>query len=148
MAREVGKENRPDERRLEELVRRPGIVLLGWWSPSSPTAVAFAAEYATAAASTDNALFTAINIGDHAALAESYGVRDVPTVMAFRDGILVFRQSGFLPAAAVRQIVEAAQAADISTLRQAWNGVKGPPPEEGGTGPKNRPPPAHPAPKR
>jgi thioredoxin 1 len=148
MAREVGKEVHAQEVRLEELTQRPGVVLLSWWSPSSPAAVAFAAEYATAAASTENAIFTAINIGDHEELAESYGVRDVPTVMAFRDGVLVFRQSGFLPAAAVRQIVEAAQSADISMLRQAWNGVKGVTTEDGPSASKNRPPPAHPAPKR
>jgi thioredoxin-like negative regulator of GroEL len=123
MSGEIGARSENEVHHLEELVRRPGVVLVSWWSPRSPAAVAFAAEYASAAAATDDATFAAIDVGEHAALAMTYGVSDVPTVMAFRDGVLVYRQSGFLPAAAVRQIVQATQAADPSTLRQAWNGT-------------------------
>jgi len=119
---EVGARSEIEVNHLEELVRRPGVVLVSWWSPQSPAAVAFAAEYANAAAITQDATFAAIDVGEHAALARTYGVSDVPTMMAFRDGVLVYRQSGFLPSAAVRQIVQATQAADPITLRQAWNG--------------------------
>jgi thioredoxin-like negative regulator of GroEL len=133
---------------LDELVRRPGVVVVSWWSPHSPAAVAFAAEYAHAAASTEGATFTAVNTVQHQDLAQAYGIDEVPVLMVFRDGLLVYRQGGFLAAPVLQQIVHAIQVVDIATLRQAWDGAKeGAPSEEHAPSAPGGPPPAHPAPK-
>src|SRR5215831_20482482 len=114
-----------DTDRLDELVQRPGIVVLSWWAPRSPTQAAFAAEFAAAAQEIDGgATFAAVNVDDSTALAETYGVDEVPTIMTFRDGVLVFRQTGFIASTTLLQIVRATQAMDMADLRQGWDGQK------------------------
>jgi thioredoxin-like negative regulator of GroEL len=131
-----------DADRLDELVKRPGILVVSWWAPRSPAQAAFAAEFAAAAQEIDGgATFAAVNIDDNAPLAETYGVDEVPTVMTFRDGVLVFRQTGFVPATTLLQIVRATQAMDMADLRQGWDGhKKGVPAQPAPAAPAGTPP--------
>jgi thioredoxin 1 len=114
-----------DADRLDELVHRPGILVVSWWAPRSPSQATFAAEFAAAAEEIEGgATFAAVNVDDNRRLAETYGVDEVPTITTFRDGVLVFRQSGHLPSVALLQLVRATQAMDMADLRQGWDGHK------------------------
>ena len=58
-----------------------------------------------------------MNTESEQALAAAAGISSIPTLMAFRDGILVFSQPGALPAAALNQVIEAVRQLDMNRVR-------------------------------
>jgi len=61
--------------------------------------------------------FGKIDTEDQQGLSAAAGITSIPTLMAFRDGILVFRQPGALPAAALEQVIQAVQDLDMEAVR-------------------------------
>ena len=57
-------------------------------------------------------------------LAAAAGIRSIPTLMAFRDGVLVFAQPGALPAAAVEELITAVRGLDMDEVRAEIAGQK------------------------
>jgi thioredoxin 1 len=61
--------------------------------------------------------FGKVDTEDQPELAGAAGIASIPTLMAFRDGILVFSQPGALPAAALEQVIEAVRGLDMDDVR-------------------------------
>jgi thioredoxin 1 len=61
--------------------------------------------------------FGKVDTEDQPALAGAARITSIPTLMAFRDGILVFSQPGALPAAALEQVIEAVRDLDMDDVR-------------------------------
>ena len=62
-------------------------------------------------------VFGKVDTDEESALAGELGIRSIPTLMAFRDGILLFAQPGVLPAAALDKLVEQIRALDMDAVR-------------------------------
>ncbi|HYA00167.1 MAG TPA: thioredoxin [Candidatus Binatia bacterium] len=106
------------EMTFEETVTREGIVLVDFWATWCPPCRAFAPVFERAAADNPDLVFAKVDTDAEPGLSGGLGIMSIPTLMVFRDGILVFRQAGALPAAALAQVIEAARGLDMERVRK------------------------------
>lgn len=102
---------------FEETVSRQGITLVDWWASWCGPCRMFAPVFQAASEQHGDITFGKIDTEDQPELAGAVGITSIPTLMAFRDGILVFSQPGALPAAALERVISAVQDLDMDDVR-------------------------------
>jgi len=94
------------------------FAVIDFWAPWCAPCRAFAPVFAAAAARHPDVLFAKINTEDEQLLAAEFNIRSIPTLMIFRDNIIVYAEAGALPAAALEQVLAAARALDMDAVRR------------------------------
>ena len=107
-----------NERSFSETITKDGIVLVDWWASWCGPCRMFAPVFAAASRQHPDITFGKIDTEDQPALAGAARITSIPTLMAFRDGILVFSQPGALPAAALEQVIAAVRDLDMDDIRR------------------------------
>ena len=90
---------------FEQTITDNDIVLVDFWAAWCGPCRAFAPVFEKAADNHPDIVFGKVNTETEQALAGAAGIRSIPTLMAFRDGVLVFSQPGALPAPALEQVI-------------------------------------------
>jgi len=103
---------------FEKTLDEGGITLIDWWASWCGPCRMFAPIFEQASEQHDDITFAKIDTEDQQALSSAVGITSIPTLMAFRDGILVFQQAGALPAPALEQVIEAVRGLDMDEVRQ------------------------------
>ncbi|HUS21820.1 MAG TPA: thioredoxin [Aeromicrobium sp.] len=103
---------------FESAVAADGIVLIDWWASWCGPCRQFAPIFEEASKTHPDITFGKIDTDAQQQLSAMANIRSIPTLMAFRDGILVFNQAGALPAPALEQVVEAVRALDMDDVRR------------------------------
>ena len=103
---------------FEETVTRDGIVLLDWWAAWCGPCRSFAPVYEAASEKHPDITFAKIDTEAEPELAAGGGIRSIPTLMAFRDGVLVFAQPGALPSEALELVIQAVRDVDMDDVRR------------------------------
>ena len=106
-----------DEQNFEGLIKQ-GIVLLDWWAAWCGPCRAFAPIFEAAATRHPDVTFGKVDTEAEPGLASAFGIRAIPTLMAFRDGVLIFERPGLLPAAALDQLIAQIRALDMDDVRR------------------------------
>ncbi len=105
------------EQSLPEVVSTHGIVLVDFWADWCGPCRMFAPVYAAAAENHPDITFGKVDTEAEQQLAAAAQISSIPTLMAFRDGILVFSQPGAVPAPALEEIIAAVRALDMDAFR-------------------------------
>src|SRR5690349_12718269 len=105
------------ESTFERVVRGDGIVLVDFWAAWCGPCRMFAPVFEQAATAHPDIVFGKVDTETQRNLAAAAGIRSIPTLMAFRDGILVFSQPGALPAKSLEQLIAAVRALDMDQVR-------------------------------
>ena len=99
-------------------IEQDGIVLLDFWASWCGPCRNFAPVYEAASQANPDIVFGSINTEDERDLSGGLQISSIPTLMAFRDGILVFSQPGALPPAALDELITAVRALDMDDVRR------------------------------
>jgi thioredoxin 1 len=101
-----------------ETVESNDIVLVDFWAAWCGPCRQFAPTFSAAAEKHPSVVFGKVDTEAEQRLASAAGISSIPTLMGFRDGILVFSQAGALPPASLEQLVTAIEDLDMDDVRR------------------------------
>ena len=103
---------------FESTITGDGITLIDFWASWCGPCRRFAPVYEASSEQHPDIVFAKVDTEAEQALAAAAQITSIPTLMAFRDGILVFSQPGALPAAALEQVITAVRGLDMDEIRR------------------------------
>ena len=104
---------------FKDTIEKGGIVFIDWWAAWCGPCKTFAPVYDRVAEANPDIAFTKIDTDAEQELATAFGIRSIPTLMIFRDGIPLFAQAGALPQEAVEELVQKVRALDMDEVRRS-----------------------------
>ncbi|QDC25219.1 thioredoxin [Georgenia yuyongxinii] len=103
---------------FENAISGEGITLVDFWADWCGPCKMFAPIYEQASETHDDITFAKVDTEAEQQLAAQLQITAIPTLMAFRDGILVFSQAGALPAKSLEELVQGVKGLDMEDVRK------------------------------
>jgi len=109
---ELTKEN------FEQVITSNATVIVDYWAPWCGPCRGFAPVFEKVSETHPDVVFAKVNTDEEQEIAAHFQIRSIPTLMVFRDQIIVFSQPGALPQGAFEQVVSKAKGLDMDEVRK------------------------------
>ena len=103
---------------FEKTINDYPIVVIDFWAPWCGPCRGFAPVFEKSSEAHPDVVFAKINTDEQQELAGSFGIRSIPTLMVFRDKIILYQQAGALPGNALEQVITQAKSLDMAKVHQ------------------------------
>jgi thioredoxin 1 len=103
---------------FEKTINENPIVVIDFWAPWCGPCRGFAPIFEKSSEAHPDVVFAKINTDEQQELAGSFGIRSIPTLMVFRDKVILFQQAGALPGNALEQVIAQTKSLDMAKVHQ------------------------------
>jgi len=107
-----------NEQNFQETIQKDGIVLVDCWASWCGPCRAFGPTFEKASEEHPDAVFGKLDTEANQGLAAALQIQSIPTLMIFRDQILVYREAGALPAPALENLIQQVKGLDMDDVRR------------------------------
>jgi len=109
---ELTKEN------FEQVVTGNDVVIVDFWAPWCAPCRAFAPTFEQASEQHADVVFAKVNTEEEQEVAGAFNIRSIPTLMVFREKVILYAEAGSLPAPALEQVITQAKAMDMTVVHR------------------------------
>ena len=102
---------------FQQTINDNATVIVDFWAPWCAPCRGFAPTFEAASEKQPGIVFAKVNTEEQQEIAGAFSIRSIPTLMIFRDQIIIYSEAGALPAPAFEQLIEQAMALDMDTVR-------------------------------
>jgi thioredoxin len=103
---------------FEQTVNGGKMVIIDFWAPWCGPCKGFAPVFEKASEAHADVVFGKVNTDEEQELAGAFGIRSIPTLMVFREKVILFQQAGALPGNALEQVIAQAKTLDMAKVHQ------------------------------
>lgn len=103
---------------IESLVEQNEIVIFDFWAPWCAPCRQFAPIFETASEKYDDIIFAKVNTEEENEIASHFSIRSIPTIMIFRDNMLVYAQPGSVPESAIAGLIKKIKSLDMEEVKK------------------------------
>jgi thioredoxin len=102
---------------FQQTVEKSGVVLVDWWAPWCGPCRSFAPSFEAVSEANPDVTFVKVNTDEEQELASAFQIRSIPTLMVFRDQVLLYSQPGALPRSALEELLGKVRDIDMEAVR-------------------------------